>query len=65
MKSLKSNKKKLALYVSRETWFGRKAYLHPSRHGCVSDASLRRLIQRLRDISKRTICKSLRHLPGD
>ena len=24
----------------------------PSRHGCISDASLRRLIQRLRDISK-------------
>ena len=27
--------------------------LYPSRHGCISDASLRRLIQRLRDISKR------------
>ena len=25
----------------------------PSRHGCISDASLRRLMQRLRDISKR------------
>ena len=25
----------------------------PSRHGCISDASRRRLIQRLRDISKR------------
>ena len=25
----------------------------PSRHGCISNASLRRLMQRLRDISKR------------
>ena len=25
----------------------------PSGHGCISDASLRRLIQRLRDVSKR------------
>ena len=25
----------------------------PNRHGCISDASLRRLMQRLRDISKR------------
>ena len=28
-------------------------YTYPSRHGCISDASLRRLMQRLRDISKR------------
>ena len=26
---------------------------YPSRHGCISDTSLRRLMQRLRDISKR------------
>ena len=26
---------------------------HPSRHGCISDAFLRRLMQRIRDISKR------------
>ena len=26
---------------------------YPSRPGCISDASLRRLIQRLRDVSKR------------
>ena len=28
-------------------------YIFPSGHGCISDAFLRRLIQRLRDISKR------------
>ena len=28
-------------------------FFNPSRHGCISDASLRRLMQHLRDISKR------------
>ena len=30
-----------------------RSMIFPSRHGCISDASLRRLMQRLRDISKR------------
>ena len=28
-------------------------YIYLSRHGCISDASLRRLTQRLRDVSDR------------
>ena len=31
--------------------------MHPSWHGCISDTSLRRVIQRFRDISKRVDLK--------
>ena len=36
----------------------------PSRYGCISDASLRRLIQRLRDISNRADLKISETSPG-
>ena len=37
---------------------------HPSRLGCISDASLRRLIQRLRDILKRADLQVSETPPG-
>ena len=36
----------------------------PSGHGCISDASLRRLIERLRDISKRADLQISETSPG-
>ena len=40
--------------LSAKIWDGGLSHnSKPSRHGCISDAFLRRLIQRLRDISKR------------
>ena len=36
----------------------------PSRHGCISDASLRHLIQRLKDISKKADLQISETSPG-
>ena len=41
-----------------------KLFICSSRHGCISDAALRRLIQRLRDILKRANLQISETSPG-
>ena len=45
--------------------FYRKNVFFPSGHGSISDASMRRLIEGLRDISKRADLQSLKRLTRD